>query len=222
VSAGWQERGQGAEAQPLLAGRADEAINVQAHQIEHVQTEDVCSVEASSSAWSAVASPDEIDPMFFVDEDSPDAGPPTSGAASVHAAASPPLALEAPDAAPASSGPPAAGAPAAAREPWVELIESLRQDIERLRLEREAAGSQADRTRPTSRVVTSFDEAKSRVRPRVTVPQLRMPDPARPNARPTRKRPVQDQWGLFDPEQCGFAALLAKLDEISARDEASA
>jgi hypothetical protein len=27
-------------------------------------------------------------------------------------------------------------------------------------------------------------------------------------------RPVQDEWGIFDPEQCGFAALIAKLDEI--------
>jgi len=29
-----------------------------------------------------------------------------------------------------------------------------------------------------------------------------------------RHKPVQDEWGFFDPEQCGFAALLAKLDEI--------
>jgi len=26
---------------------------------------------------------------------------------------------------------------------------------------------------------------------------------------------MQDEWGLFDPEQCGFAALLDKLDEIT-------
>jgi len=31
-------------------------------------------------------------------------------------------------------------------------------------------------------------------------------------------RPVQDEWGFFDPNQCGFPALVAKLDEISARD----
>jgi hypothetical protein len=28
-------------------------------------------------------------------------------------------------------------------------------------------------------------------------------------------KPVQDEWGFFDPEQCGFAALLAKLDEVT-------
>ena len=27
--------------------------------------------------------------------------------------------------------------------------------------------------------------------------------------------PIQDEWGFFDPEQCGFAALLAKLDEMT-------
>ena len=29
------------------------------------------------------------------------------------------------------------------------------------------------------------------------------------------KRPVEDEWGFFDPEQCGFRALLTKLDEIT-------
>jgi len=28
-------------------------------------------------------------------------------------------------------------------------------------------------------------------------------------------KPIQDEWGFFDPEQCGFAALLAKLDEVA-------
>ena len=28
-------------------------------------------------------------------------------------------------------------------------------------------------------------------------------------------KPLQDEWGFFDPEQCGFAALLAKLEEIT-------
>ena len=30
----------------------------------------------------------------------------------------------------------------------------------------------------------------------------------------TKEKPAQDEWGFFDPEQCGFAALIAKLDEI--------
>ncbi len=30
-----------------------------------------------------------------------------------------------------------------------------------------------------------------------------------------KAKPAQDEWGFFDPEQCGFAALLAKLDEVT-------
>lgn len=30
---------------------------------------------------------------------------------------------------------------------------------------------------------------------------------------PKEGRPIQDEWGLYDPEQCGFAALLARLDK---------
>jgi hypothetical protein len=26
---------------------------------------------------------------------------------------------------------------------------------------------------------------------------------------------MQDEWGLYDPEQCGFAALLERLDELT-------
>ena len=31
----------------------------------------------------------------------------------------------------------------------------------------------------------------------------------------SRPRVQQDEWGFFDPEQCGFSALIAKLDQIS-------
>ena len=31
-------------------------------------------------------------------------------------------------------------------------------------------------------------------------------------------RPKQDEWGLYDPEQCGFAALLVRLDELADDD----
>jgi CheY-like chemotaxis protein len=32
-------------------------------------------------------------------------------------------------------------------------------------------------------------------------------------------RPLQDEWGLFDPEQCGFAALVARLEELTRDDQ---
>lgn len=38
--------------------------------------------------------------------------------------------------------------------------------------------------------------------------------------RSTPTRPVQDEWGFFDPEQCGFTALLAKLNEVTKESDA--
>jgi CheY-like chemotaxis protein len=51
---------------------------------------------------------------------------------------------------------------------------------------------------------------------------------APPGPRPTTKKkdrkrgrkPAQDEGGLFDPEQCGFAALVAKLNEITDNNHA--
>ncbi|MBI3399857.1 MAG: hypothetical protein HY048_00430 [Acidobacteria bacterium] len=39
-------------------------------------------------------------------------------------------------------------------------------------------------------------------------------------AKPAPK-PVQDEWGFFDPARCGFTALLLKLDEITGGEEGS-
>ncbi len=44
--------------------------------------------------------------------------------------------------------------------------------------------------------------------------------PKKSAPRQKKAKPVQDEWGFFDPEQCGFAALLAKLDEITEEGDA--
>ena len=90
-----------------------------------------------------------------------------------------------------TSTPPATTGPI--KSEWVELIESLRLDIERLK------------TTPQPAPASSSQHAAE---PKQTA--------AKP-ARRTKKtpQPIQDEWGFFDPEQCGFAALLAKLDEIT-------
>jgi hypothetical protein len=67
------------------------------------------------------------------------------------------------------------------RPDWVQLVESLRVDVERRRSEQPSAAPKPARKAPS--------------------------------------RPMQDEWGLFDPEQCGFAALLEKLDEITEANE---
>ena len=42
------------------------------------------------------------------------------------------------------------------------------------------------------------------------------------NDEPKKASPIQDEWGFFDPERCGFAALLTKLDSINNPEDAPA
>lgn len=39
------------------------------------------------------------------------------------------------------------------------------------------------------------------------------------NPRGKTKAPAQDEWGLFDPDQCGFSALVEKLDKVTEEPE---
>ena len=81
---------------------------------------------------------------------------------------------------------------------WTELVASLRQDIERRRAEQVPASAPpaAAQAATTAPVRGSRPDTKQKRRGK--------------NVQPT-----QDEWGFFDPEQCGFAALLAKLEEIT-------
>lgn len=89
--------------------------------------------------------------------------------------------------------PPAPRRKAAKHKPdWSELIASLRVDVERMK---------AEGTNPTKRHQQSA--VRQAAKPSAPAPARKAP------------KPTQDQWGLFDPEQCGFAALLAKLDEVA-------
>jgi hypothetical protein len=37
---------------------------------------------------------------------------------------------------------------------------------------------------------------------------------------PMAPKPAQDEWGMFDPDQCGSAALFAKLDAVAEVEKA--
>jgi hypothetical protein len=147
----------------------------------------------------------------------PDLTPPIAVRTAAPASAPPvPLAAVEPVPAPAAVSaraiPPPVAAPSQApsgprAEPeWVALIASLRHDVERLRTERgdkpaekpadTLAGKPADKpaARPTTPAVAKAGK---------------------------KAKPVQDEWGFFDPEQCGFAALLAKLEEVTDSDDGS-
>jgi len=90
---------------------------------------------------------------------------------------------------------------AVARPEWVELMRSLREDIARRRTEL---------AQPVQAV-----QSKSRTLRHKAAAAQPAPAAEPQTKRPKRTRPIEDEWGLFDPEQCGFAALLDKLDEIT-------
>ena len=145
-------------------------------------------------------------------------GPPvTAELAVVEAAvaAVPPVLVESPMAAARVAPAPTAPIAPAAKPEWLELIDSLRRDVERLR---------GQRTQPPPVAAARIKAASSRAAAPVDgvaapLSVARTPPVVDHGAR-TRKqsesaKPAQDEWGFFDPEQCGFAALLAKLDEIT-------
>lgn len=90
--------------------------------------------------------------------------------------------------------------PVARREQpdWIELVASLRQDLERRRTDPASAVPDPIAARPSD-----GSEAASRSLVKTQKSAAK------------KSRPVQDEWGFFDPEQCGFSTLLAKLDEIT-------
>ena len=83
---------------------------------------------------------------------------------------------------------------------WIDMLEALRRDIDRLRVERTEAALPS--------VAAAADASEDGEQ-----------GAARRKKRKKEPPPVQDEWGFFDPEQCGFTALLAKLDEISKNDD---
>jgi len=83
---------------------------------------------------------------------------------------------------------------------WIDMLEALRRDIDRLRVER----TEASLPSVAAAAETSEDDEQAA---------------SRRKKRKKEPPPVQDEWGFFDPEQCGFTALLAKLDEISKNDD---
>ena len=103
-------------------------------------------------------------------------------------------------------------APARSEREWVALIESLRHDVERLRSERAEKPAKKTAAHRTPRSEATRAETARAGAARA--------DDARSEGRSDKKtKPIQDEWGFFDPEQCGFAALLAKLDEVTDSDE---
>jgi hypothetical protein len=86
----------------------------------------------------------------------------------------------------------------------------------------DAAAPTAEDVDPVSSRATRKDD-KSRKKsdkrkptlPTMPVPQAAAPQPPAPPTPAEPREPVQDEWGLFDPNRCGFAALVDKLNEVT-------
>jgi hypothetical protein len=81
---------------------------------------------------------------------------------------------------------------------WIELVASLRQDLERRRTDPSSAAADPIAMRPSDGAGTTVHRLVKKPRPYLK-----------------KAKPVQDEWGFFDPERCGFSTLLAKLEEIT-------
>ncbi|MCU1383296.1 MAG: hypothetical protein JWL71_1993 [Acidobacteria bacterium] len=145
------------------------------------------------AAWSGIAAPSptagvEPEPLFVEPPEPPRA----------HATSWVPMYLTPGRMWPALEGMPAEMPVARTEQPdWIELVASLRQDLERRRTDQAPAAADPIAARPSDGGVAE---------PRLV---------AKKQKSPKKSRPVQDEWGFFDPEQCGFSTLLAKLDEIT-------
>lgn len=100
-----------------------------------------------------------------------------------------------------------------------ERLEAQRLDAEREAARRKAARVEAERLeavrRETERVEAARREAEETKKESVAESPARR---ARKRARgPEAPRPLEDEWGLYDPAQCGFDALFAKIAKISRR-----
>jgi hypothetical protein len=96
-------------------------------------------------------------------------------------------------------------------------MRSLREDIARRRAELNSS-AQVTQVAPTAAAARKLQPQQAQVTPQAVKPSAPAATAAAAEAlrkRPKRTRPIEDEWGLFDPEQCGFAALLDKLDEIT-------
>ena len=112
-----------------------------------------------------------------------------------------------------------AGAPQ--EEPWVDLpLEPLAEPVSAVPMPDVVHEPATDVW--VLRVVPGMEDVLAPVQTVREVQEVRKArKPRKTTPAPARaSKPVQDEWGFFDPAQCGFAALLDKLDEITDSQEA--
>jgi hypothetical protein len=117
---------------------------------------------------------------------------------------------------------------------WADIIEALRRDAQPVAwMQHTAAQSESVDTEtvnpPAEEIAASevvdaavVDDAVVDAAAVETAEAITPQDPPaeenQPRRKTRRKSSVEDEWGFFDPDRAGFAALLAKLEEITEDD----
>jgi len=150
---------------------------------------------------------------------------------------------------PAADNPVAPATIASATTPLavVEMLAAIRRDIDELRQDRvtpavPVESSDADIAHlstahvdpddgPVESESVSADESTGTARGPLVMTAPSTPKAIRVSASTQNKKkrkkkhknppPLQDEWSFFDPDQCGFAALVAKLEEITEEEAAA-
>jgi hypothetical protein len=119
-----------------------------------------------------------------------------------------------------ASGSSSAAPKQSGRPEWLDMVESLRNDVHQLQTDWGAPSmigpnlsvSQLDEIPDQTARFGTEPAARTASTPAAEKPRGK----GKNNPRPVKKKKnPQDEWGFFDPEQCGFAALLTKLEEIT-------
>jgi hypothetical protein len=105
-----------------------------------------------------------------------------------------------------------------ARPEWLDVIESLKRDVERLQSDRVQPAAPPAPVPPVEVQVHVQAPAAPTASKHVAPAEQKPVDAAgkkRRSRKKKKKKGVQEDWGFFDPEQVGFSALLSKLDEVT-------
>jgi hypothetical protein len=122
-----------------------------------------------------------------------------------------------------ASGTSSAPAKQSGRPEWLDMVESLRHDVQQLQTDWGAPSMIGPNLSVSQLDEVSAQTSRFGTEPAASPTSAPAPEKSRGkgknNHRPAKKKKhPQDEWGFFDPEQCGFAALLTKLEEITDDD----
>jgi hypothetical protein len=95
-----------------------------------------------------------------------------------------------------------------------EFVAALAESVEPATIDAAASASPGREARPWPTIQETYADARALVFGGESVRPIAMRSTAPVDRTRRKAKPIEDEWGFFDPDRCGFAALIAKLDEI--------